>query len=150
LNEVANRILHVEAGKLVGYSGDYDRVERTRGERLVHHEAQRAQQQAARRHMEEFIDRFRDKASKARQAQSRIKAMARMAPIAAAAHDWSLRFDFPQPESLAPPILSLEGASVGYDGRAVLRRLDLRIDPDDRIALLGANGNGKSTLVKLL
>jgi ATP-binding cassette subfamily F protein 3 len=100
--------------------------------------------------MQSFIDRFRYKASKARQAQSRIKALERMKPIAAIVEDQVAAFDFPTPEELSPPIIRLEDVSVGYDGRPVLRHLDLRIDQDDRIALLGQNGQGKSTLAKLL
>ncbi|MBV9252069.1 MAG: ABC-F family ATP-binding cassette domain-containing protein, partial [Acetobacteraceae bacterium] len=97
-----------------------------------------------------FIDRFRYKASKARQAQARIKALARLPQIEAVIEDAPARFDFPEPKRIAPPILSLERVSVGYDGAPVLRDMSLRIDMDDRVALLGANGNGKSTLAKLL
>jgi ATP-binding cassette subfamily F protein 3 len=100
--------------------------------------------------MQSFVDRFRYKASKARQAQSRIKALERMQPIAAVIEDQVAAFNFPTPEALSPPIVRLEDVSVGYGGRPVLRGLDLRIDQDDRIALLGANGEGKSTLAKLL
>ena len=100
--------------------------------------------------MEAFVERFRAKASKARQAQSRVKALARMAPLAELAHGRTVKFDFPAPSPMSPPLLTLDGVDVGYNGRVVLSKLDLRIDGDDRIALLGANGNGKSTLVKLL
>src|SRR5690606_18310769 len=110
-----------------------------------------AKQEAQRRHMQAFVDRFRYKASRARQAQSRLKALAKMQPIAAAVEDPTVELRFPEPVALAPPLLTLTGAAVGYEpGKPVLRRLHLRIDPDDRIALIGRNGNGKSTLAKLL
>ncbi len=151
LNKVAGAILHVDAGKLVLYSGGYDRFERTRRERLAFQQALSERQAAERRRIQAFVDRFRAKASKARQAQSRLKALARMEPIAAVAEEEAPSFDFPSPEALAPPLLALDRVAVGYAPDApVLERLSLRIDPDDRIALLGANGNGKSTLVKLL
>jgi ATP-binding cassette subfamily F protein 3 len=151
LNKVVDRILHVEGGKLTLYSGGYDRFERTRRERLMHQAALAARQNAERRRIQGFIDRFRAKASKARQAQSRLKALARMEPIVAVAEAEAPRFDFPSPDPLAPPLLALDEVAVGYaPDRPVLSHLSLRIDPDDRIALLGANGNGKSTLVKLL
>ena len=100
--------------------------------------------------MQSFVDRFRAKASKARQAQSRIKALERMKPIAAIVEDAVAAFNFPEPEELSPPIIRLEDVSIGYGDRTVLKGLDLRIDQDDRIALLGQNGQGKSTLSKLL
>jgi len=152
LNKVVDKIVHLDRGKLTVYAGGYDRFERTRAERLANLAAQAARQEAQRRHMQAFVDRFRYKASKARQAQSRLKAIARMEPIVVDADDeWSLKFEFPQPDELAPPLVTLDKVSVGYEpGKPVLCNLDLRIDMDDRIALLGANGNGKSTLVKLL
>jgi ATP-binding cassette subfamily F protein 3 len=150
LNEVADGILHLEHGKLVFYRGNYDRFRRTRAERLAYVEALATKREAERKHIQAFIDRFRAKATKARQAQSRIKALARLEPIELAARDETVRFQFPEPEALPPPLIALDRAAVGYDGPPVLQRLDLRVDPDDRIALLGANGNGKSTLVRLL
>ncbi|MBI3517695.1 MAG: ABC-F family ATP-binding cassette domain-containing protein [Proteobacteria bacterium] len=150
LNEVADGILHLEQGKLTFYRGNYDRFQRTRNERLAHVQALAAKREAERKHIQTFIDRFRAKATKARQAQSRIKALARLEPIEIAARDAAVQFHFPDPEELSPPLIVLDRASVGYDGPPVLQRLDLRVDPDDRIALLGANGNGKSTLVRLL
>jgi ATP-binding cassette subfamily F protein 3 len=151
LNKAVDKIVHLEGGKLTVYSGGYDRFERTRAERLAHQEALRAKQLAARRHMQAFIDRFRYKASKARQAQSRLKALARMEPIASVIEERTVAFDFPSPDPLAPPLITLDKVSVGYaPDKPVLRGLDLRLDMDDRVALLGANGNGKSTLVKLL
>jgi ATP-binding cassette subfamily F protein 3 len=151
LNSIATGILHLEHCALTFYSGDYDNFERTRRERLAQTEAMRAKQEAHRKHMQAFVDRFRAQATKARQAQSRLKALARMTPIAAVLRDPVVTFQFPEPSPLAPPLIALDEAAVGYEpGRPVLRHLDLRIDPDDRIALLGANGNGKSTLAKLI
>ena len=151
LNAVPQSILHLDQLKLTRYSGNYDRFERTRREQQARQAAMRKRQEAERKHIQAFVDRFRYKASKARQAQSRLKALARMEPIAGIAEAESPNLRFPEPKPLAPPILTLERASVGYDpATPVLRRLDLRIDMDDRIALLGANGNGKSTFLKLL
>jgi ATP-binding cassette subfamily F protein 3 len=152
LNKVVDKIVHLESGKLTVYTGGYDRFENTRAERIANLTAQAEKQAAQRKHMQAFVDRFRYKASKARQAQSRLKAIERMTPIVVDVGDeWSLKFDFPSPEPLAPPLLTLDHVDVGYEpGKPILRHLDLRIDMDDRIALLGANGNGKSTLVKLL
>jgi ATP-binding cassette, subfamily F, member 3 len=150
LNKVPTTTVHLEGGKLVSYAGGYDQFERTRRANRDRLAAQAAKQETQRRHMQAFIDRFRYKASKARQAQSRIKALERMEPVMLLEDEATIRFDFPSPAPLPPPLIQLEGVEVGYDDRPVLRRLDLRIDQDDRIALLGANGNGKSTLVKLL
>ena len=152
LNNVAQNILHLEHRKLSIYSGNYDRFDRTRREKLMLQLSMKKKQDEARRHMESFVERFKAKASKARQAQSRMKALARMQPIADVLQERVLPFHFPVPERpLASPIIRLEHASVGYEpGKPVLKDLDLRIDHDDRIALLGANGNGKSTFAKLL
>ncbi len=151
LNRVPRKIVRVEDGKLVLYAGNYDRFERTRRERLERQAALRTRQLAQRRHIQSFIDRFRYKASKARQAQSRIKALARMEPIASVVEQRTVAFTFPTPSPLSPPLLTLDGVSAGYQvDTPVLRGLDLRIDMDDRIALLGANGNGKSTFMRLL
>ena len=150
LNRAVNRIIHLEQRKLTAYTGNYDRFERLRREHLEHQVALQAKQQAERRHIQAFVDRFRYKASKARQAQSRLKALARMEPIAAVMEERTVSFDFPAPSHLSPPIMTLEDASVGYEvGKPILSRLNLRLDMDDRVALLGANGNGKSTLSKL-
>jgi len=150
LNRAVNRIIHLEQRKLTAYTGNYDRFERLRREHLEHQAALHAKQQVERRHIQAFVDRFRYKASKARQAQSRLKALARMEPIAAVMEDRTVTFDFPAPTQLSPPILTLENAAVGYEaGKPILSRLNLRLDMDDRVALLGANGNGKSTLSKL-
>ena len=151
LNRAVNRIIHLEARKLTPYSGNYDRFEKTRREKLALQAAQQAKQQAQRRHIQSFVDRFRYKASKARQAQSRLKALERMEPIASVAEERTIAFNFPEPSRLSPPILTVENGAVGYGGdKPVLSRLNLRLDMDDRVALLGANGNGKSTLARLL
>ena len=152
LNNVAQGILHLEHKKLTYYAGNYDRFDRTRREKLLLQMSMKKKQEDARRHMEEFVERFKAKASKARQAQSRVKALARMEPIADILSERVMPFRFPAPEKpLASPIIRLEHASVGYSpDKPVLKDLDLRIDHDDRIALLGANGNGKSTFAKLL
>ncbi len=151
LNTVVDEIIHLQGGRLTRYAGGYDRFERTRRERLVLESKMRMKQEAERRHIQSFVDRFRYKATKARQAQSRIKMLARMEPIASVMEERTVTFRFPDPQPLAPPILSLEDVAAGYAADTpVLTGLNLRIDMDDRIALLGANGNGKSTLVKLL
>jgi len=151
LNKVAEKIAHLENGKLTLYSGNYDRFERTRREHLERQTALQTRQQEQRRRIQSFVDRFRYKASKARQAQSRLKALARMEPIATVVEARTTSFDFPTPDDLAPPLLTADGAEVGYgDGPAVLSSLNFRLDPEDRVALLGANGNGKSTLIRLI
>jgi ATP-binding cassette, subfamily F, member 3 len=151
LNTVAGAILQVDEAKLKLFRGNYDNFERTRREQLVLQEKMRRNQEVQRKHMQAFVDRFRAKASKARQAQSRLKALAKMAPIAAVVEERAPSISFPAPRPLPPPIVNLDGVSVGYrPGTPVLSRLDLRIDMDDRIALLGRNGNGKSTFAKLL
>ena len=150
LNSVIEETVHLDKGKMTRYAGGYDRFERTRRERLELDSKMRIKQLAAREHIESFVERFRAKASKARQAQSRMKMLEKMEPIASVVEDKTVSFAFPEPKPLAPPLVSLDGVTVGYDDKPILRGLDLRIDGDDRIALLGANGNGKSTFVKLL
>ena len=151
LNRVTDGILHLDGSKLTFYSGNYERFERTRREHLARQKALYDRQQLERKHIQSFVDRFRYKASKARQAQSRLRMLERMEPIAAVAGERTAEFRFPPPEQLAPPILVLEEAAVGYpEAPTILRDLDLRIDMDDRIALLGPNGNGKTTLLRLL
>ena len=151
LNTVVSEIAYLHDLKLQRYVGGYDRFERTRREQLTVQTKMQARQQSERRRIEAFVNRFRAQATKARQAQSRIKMLARMEPIAAALEERTVVFRFPQPNSLPPPIVALDAAAVGYAGDTpVLGQLNLRIDMDDRIGLLGANGNGKSTLVKLL
>ena len=151
LNAVARKILHFEEQRLVLYSGNYDRFQRTRREKMERQAALQTKQLAQRRHIQSFVDRFRAKATKARQAQSRLKMLERMEPIASVVEETTISFDFPKPEPLSPPILTLEDCNVGYtSGQPVLRGLNLRVDMDDRIALLGANGNGKSTFMRLI
>jgi ATP-binding cassette subfamily F protein 3 len=151
LNNVVDKIIHLHDCKFTVYTGGYDTFEDTRRERLALQANMAAKQEAQRKHMMVFVDRFRYKASKARQAQSRLKAIEKMKPIAVAAEERGVEFDFPEPAELPPPLMTLDHVSVGYEpGKPILRKLDLRLDPDDRIALLGANGNGKSTFVKLL
>jgi len=151
LNNVADHILHLEQGKVTLYPGGYDAFETQRAERLAQLESARANQAAQRARLQDYIARNSARASTAKQAQSRVKALARMAPIAAVAEDPSLSFDFPSPAELKPPLVQLDMAAVGYaPGEPVLSRLDLRLDPDDRLALLGRNGNGKTTLARLL
>lgn len=150
LNRSVGAILHLEDRKLTFYQGNYDTFAKTRAAKFEQQAAIAKKQAAERAHMQSFVDRFRYKASKARQAQSRLKALERMDVVSAVVETNVARFNFPQPEELSPPIVRLENVSVGYGGPPVLRSLDLRIDQDDRIALLGANGQGKSTLSKLI
>ncbi|QMU59786.1 MAG: ATP-binding cassette domain-containing protein [Boseongicola sp.] len=150
LNRAVGSILHLEDRKLTLYQGNYDTFAATRTARLAAAEAVAKKQEARRAHLQSFVDRFRYKASKAVQAQSRLKMIAKMQPITTPQEAALKRFSFPQPEELSPPIISMDRVSVGYDGNAVLSKLSLRIDQDDRIALLGRNGEGKSTLSKLL
>ena len=151
LNNVVDTILHLEGGKTTMYTGGYDSFERQRAERAAQLAAAKASQDAQRAKLEDYIARNSARASTAKQAQSRQKMLAKMQPIAAMAEDPSLSFDFPSPEELRPPLVTLDLASVGYtEGKPILQRLNLRLDPDDRIALLGRNGNGKTTLARLL
>lgn len=151
LNSVCTAILHVHDGGLKLFRGDFDTFERTRAEQLALEEAQRRRVEAERKHMQAFVDRFRYKASKARQAQSRIKRLEKLPPSTPlnAERRWSL--SLPSAEDMRSPLIRMEDLSVGYgDDPPVLQRLTLNIDADDRIALLGRNGNGKSTFAKLL
>ena len=150
LNNVVDHILHLDRGKLTLYPGAYDAFERQRAERQAQQAAAREKQVAQRAKLQDYIARNSARASTAKQAQSRVKALARMQPIAAMVDDPSLSFDFPNPDELRPPLIQLDMASVGYGDTPILTRLNLRLDPDDRIALLGRNGNGKTTLARLL
>lgn len=151
LNKTVTHIAHLENKKLVMYTGNYDQFERRRAEKLLNQQSLHEKQMAQKEHMMKFVDRFRATASKARQAQSRLKAIQKMDIVDAVIADRVTAFTFPEPEELASPLITLDDVNVGYAPNApVLRKLNLRIDMDDRIALLGANGNGKSTLVKLL
>ncbi len=152
LETSVNQILHLDRGKLTLYKGTYGAFEEQRAARELL-DAKHAKRQAEeRKRLQAFVDRFKAKASKARQAQSRVKMLERMKPVPALVTQEVQEIYFPSPERmLSPPIIAVDDVSVGYDPkRPVLTRVTLRIDADDRIALLGANGNGKSTLVKLL
>ncbi|HXD03404.1 MAG TPA: ATP-binding cassette domain-containing protein, partial [Novosphingobium sp.] len=150
LNNVVDHILHLSQGKLTLYPGGYDAFERQRAERQAQIASARARQQAERERLRDYVARNSARASTAKQAQSRAKALAKLQPIAELIDDPSLTFDFPNPDELRPPLITLDLASVGYGEVPVLQRLNLRLDPDDRIALLGRNGNGKTTLARLL
>jgi len=150
LNRAVGAILHLENRKLTLYSGPYDQFARQRAAQRAVQAAAAKKQELHRAHLQSFVDRFKAKASKAKQAQSRVKMLEKMETIRAPEDAARTVFSFPEPEELSPPIISCEGVSVGYDGKAVLKNLNLRIDQDDRIALLGKNGQGKSTLAKLL
>ncbi|MBU0869201.1 MAG: ABC-F family ATP-binding cassette domain-containing protein, partial [Alphaproteobacteria bacterium] len=150
LNNVVDYILHLEGGKVTLYPGGYDAFERQRAERLAQLESARVKQQAEREKLQDYVARNSARASTAKQAQSRAKALARMQPIAAAIEDPTLAFSFPSPPELRPPLITMDMAAVGYGDTPILRRVNLRIDPDDRLALLGRNGNGKTTLARLI
>jgi ATP-binding cassette subfamily F protein 3 len=152
LNRSVGSILHLAQGKLTLYSGGYDRFEEARREKQRLDLKLKKKQDDERRHIEAFIARFKAKASKAAQAQSRVKALARMQPIAEQIEERVVPFSFPSPaKAFASPLIRLEGAAVGYvEDQPVLQGLDLRLDADDRVGLLGANGNGKSTFAKLI
>ena len=150
LNTVVDEIAHLSEQKLTRYAGNYDRFERTRRERQAQQAKLQAKQLSEQRRIQAFVDRFKAKASKASQAQSRLKMLARMEPIASVIDEKTTTFNFPDPDPLSPPLIALDEVSVGYGDKPVLKDLDLRIDMDDRIGLVGANGNGKSTLIKML
>ena len=151
LNIAVNAILHLDQLKLTLYQGTYDIFERQRREKQALNIKMKKKLDDQRAHMQAFIDRFKAKASKASQAQSRVKALAKLEPIADMAEDRVARFIFPNPQrALAPPAFSFDKCGIGYGERLVLRNISLRMDPDDRIALLGSNGNGKSTFAKLI
>ena len=151
LNGSCDMIVHLTEGRLDAYTGGYDAFERQRGEKARLQAAQRGKQEAERAHLQSFVDRFRAKASKAAQAQSRMKRLAKLEPVAVTLEERVAPFWLPSPERpLNPPLIRLEGASVGYDGVSILSRMNLRLDTDDRIGLLGVNGAGKSTFAKLL
>ncbi|MFN4192649.1 MAG: ABC-F family ATP-binding cassette domain-containing protein [Tabrizicola sp.] len=150
LNRAVQGILHLDNRKLTYWQGGYDQFARQMAERRAVLQAEAKKVEARRAHLQSFVDRFKAKASKAVQAQSRVKMLEKLTPVTAPEEAKKVVFSFPAPEELAPPIINLDGAAVGYGGPPVLRRLNLRIDQDDRIALLGRNGEGKSTLSKLL
>ncbi len=150
LNNVVDHILHLGGGKLTLYPGGYDAFERQRAERQAQIASARAKQQAEREKLQDYVARNSARASTAKQAQARAKMLAKMQPIAELIDDPTLSFGFPDPEELRPPLITLDMAAVGYDAVPILKRLNLRLDPDDRLALLGRNGNGKTTLARLL
>jgi ATP-binding cassette subfamily F protein 3 len=150
LDRVVDRIVNIEHGKARAYRGNYSDFEAQRAAELSEQAALFTRQQREIRHMESFVERFRAKASKARQAQSRLKALARMQRIAPAHVDSPFEFSFTAPDKLPRPLLALEDQKAGYDGRTVLRDLNITLAPGDRIGLLGRNGAGKSTFMKLL
>jgi ATP-binding cassette subfamily F protein 3 len=150
LNRAVDAILHLENGKLTLYTGGFDRFQTTRAMKLDLLKAAKTKQDAQAKHLQSFVDRFRAKASKARQAQSRIKALEKMQKIELPESERVPPIVFPETEQMAPPVLALENVTAGYGDHVVLSKLTLRIDPDDRIALLGKNGNGKSTFAKLI
>jgi ATP-binding cassette subfamily F protein 3 len=151
LNNSVEFILHLSNGKLDIYTGGYDDFERMRAEKMRLNASARVKQEAERAHLQAFVDRFRAKASKAAQAQSRMKRLAKLPPIAAMSDEHVQGFSLPSPERpMAPPLIRLDGVTAGYDGRPIIRNLTLRLDVDDRIGLLGVNGAGKSTFAKLI
>ncbi len=150
LNRAVNHIMHLDAKKLTLYAGPYDQFVRQRAEKRALLAAAAKKQDAKREHLQAFVDRFKAKASKAKQAQSRVKMLEKMEKITAPEDEARTVFTFPEPEELSPPIISVEAASTGYGDTVILRGMNLRIDQDDRIALLGRNGEGKSTLSKML
>ena len=152
LNNAVNSIIHLDQKKLTFYRGGYDSFERQKAEADELQMKAKVKSDAARKHLQSYIDRFRYKASKAKQAQSRIKALERMGTVAAVIEDHVQPITFPEPEKQpASPIVAIQGGVVGYEpGKPILKGLNLRIDNDDRIALLGSNGNGKSTFAKFI
>lgn len=152
LNGAMDKIAHLKQGKITVYEGGYDSFERLLSEKQRLQMKLKAKQDDERRHLQAFVDRFKAKASKAKQAQSRVKRLEKMQPVATIIDDPVAPFTFPDPQKrMAPPIIRMDGTEAGYaPGKPVLRGLDLRIDPDDRIGILGRNGEGKSTLAKLI
>lgn len=150
LNRLCTRILHIENGKIQSYGGNYDAFEHTLAVQREAAEKGALKAEERRKHLQSYVDRFRYKASKAKQAQSRLKMLERMEIIELPSKAQSVKFNFPSPSELASPLLKIEDGVAGYGDKVVLKKLNLRIDADDRIALLGANGNGKSTLAKIL
>ena len=151
LNATAQSILHLEGGKLKMYIGDFDTFMAARSAKRAQEAAFAKKQEAARKHLQAFVDRFRAKASKARQAQSRIKMLAKMQALDVPIDKQVAPITLPEPSDASPPLLTMRNAAVGYEkGKPVLAKITWRFDPGDRVALLGQNGNGKSTFAKLL
>lgn len=151
LNKCIDHVIHIDKQKLVAYTGNYDTFERERAAKIGVQQKMFEKQQAQRAHMQAFVDRFRASAAKAAQAQSRIKALERMDLVDEVMMERAVRFTFPSPEKLSPPLIAIRHVDVGYtEGKPIVRKIHENIDTDDRIALLGANGNGKSTMMKLI
>ncbi len=150
LNRLCDKIVHVEQSQLKMYNGNYDTYERTREAEQEGARLAAAKHERVVAHLQSFVDRFRYKATKAKQAQSRIKMIEKMGQPPAVVKDPEVHFQFPSPVHLTQALITLEDGVAGYDDKPVLQHLTLRVEPDDRIALLGANGNGKSTLAKIL
>ena len=151
LNKVVTHIAHLDQLKLTLYTGNYDQFENAHAQKRLGHQALFDKQQAHKKKMMEFVDRFGAKASKAKQAQSRLRAIERMDMVDALIAERSTSFKFPQPEQISSPIITMDDVDVGYEaGKPILRKINIGLAGDDRVALLGANGNGKSTLVKLI
>ncbi|MFT8698263.1 ABC-F family ATP-binding cassette domain-containing protein [Acetobacter orientalis] len=150
LDSCVDAIAHLDRGKLTLTPGGYENFVRIRTEHALQQARQAEKIAAQRAHMQSFVDRFRAKATKAKQAQARIKALEKLPVIESVVEDAPTRFAFPEPEQLPPPMLTMNRVNVGYGGKPVLSNISLRLDMEDRIALLGANGNGKSTLAKLI
>ncbi|PQJ55850.1 ABC transporter ATP-binding protein [Vibrio chagasii] len=150
LDPIVNRIVHVENQKLNEYTGNYSSFENQRAQKLILQQAMYQKQQKQMAHMQSYIDRFRYKASKARQAQSRIKALEKMEQVLPAQFDNPFSFEFREPDALPNPIMMMDEVSAGYDDKLILEKIRLNLVPGSRIGLLGRNGAGKSTLIKLL
>ncbi len=151
LNKCIDHVIHVDRQKLTMYTGNYDTFERERAEALGLQQKMFEKQQAERAHMQKFVDRFKAQASKASQAQSRVKALERMDIVDAVIASRAVHFKFPNPKIIPSPMISIDKADIGYTaGNPILKNVHESIGNDDRIALLGANGNGKSTLMKLI
>ncbi|MEE9493741.1 MAG: ATP-binding cassette domain-containing protein [Gammaproteobacteria bacterium] len=150
LDAIVNQIAHIEQQGLTLYGGNYSAFEKVRAEKLAHQQINYEKQQREITHIQSFITRFKAKATKARQAQSRVKALQRMQIIAPAHIDSPFSFSFFEPDKLSDPLLKLENLSAGYDGNAIIENVNLSLSPGDRIGLLGANGAGKSTLIKAI
>ena len=150
LDAICGHILHIEQGKITLYTGNYSQFVRTRAERLAQEQQAYEKQQAVRSHLEDYIRRFRAKASKAKQAQSRIKQLDRMTELSPVMADSAFSFKFYEPSHMASPLISLDNATIGYDGVPMISKVNLQITPSVRMGILGANGAGKSTLIKAL
>ncbi len=150
LDAITDHILHIENQELTLYTGNYSTFEKTRSERLAQQQQAFEKQQETRAHLQKFIDRFKAKATKARQAQSRIKQLERMQQLAPAHIDTPFTFSFREPTKMSSPLLSLDGATIGYGDKMIAEKVRLQITPNSRIGLLGMNGAGKSTLIKTL